>query len=46
MNRKPWGNYFMDIAELISERSTCLRRKVGCVITKNNNIINTGKKDA
>ncbi|HCU67975.1 MAG TPA: cytidine deaminase, partial [Desulfomicrobium sp.] len=28
-NRIPWPQYFMNIAYLVAERSTCLRRKVG-----------------
>lgn len=32
----------MMIAELISERATCLRAKVGCVILKDNRIVSTG----
>lgn len=34
--------YFMKMTYLISERSTCLRRKVGCAIVKNNQIISAG----
>ncbi|HBE94773.1 MAG TPA: cytidine deaminase, partial [Desulfovibrio sp.] len=29
MSRMPWPDYFMRIAFLVAERSTCLRRKVG-----------------
>jgi dCMP deaminase len=34
--------YFMRIAFLVSLRSTCIRRKVGSVLTKNGHIISTG----
>ena len=40
--RKDWHKYFMDIAELVSERSTCDRKKVGAVIVKDKNILATG----
>jgi len=33
---------FMKIAELVAQRSTCLRRKVGCVLVKEGHIIATG----
>ncbi len=43
MNERPtWDEYFMEIAYLISRRSTCLRRKVGAVIVKQNQILATG----
>ena len=29
MDRPDWDSYFMEIAEVVSKRSTCLRRKVG-----------------
>jgi len=41
-NRLPWPVYFMRIAHLVSERSTCLRRKVGAVAVKDNRILATG----
>ncbi|HNT35959.1 MAG TPA: cytidine deaminase, partial [bacterium] len=31
MPRPGWDEYFMQIAELVKTRSTCLRRQVGCV---------------
>lgn len=40
--RKDWDTYFMDIAEQVAQRSTCLRRKVGAVLVKDNKIIATG----
>jgi len=40
--RPPWDNYFMRIAFLVAERSTCLRRKVGAVIVKDKRILTTG----
>lgn len=35
-------NYYLDIAEVVSERSTCLKRQYGAVLVKNNEIISTG----
>lgn len=40
--RPDWDTYFMAIAELVSERSTCLRRKVGAVFVKERRILATG----
>ncbi len=36
----------MDIVELVSLRSTCLRRKVGAVLVKNKRILTTGYNGA
>ncbi len=46
MNRPDWNQYFMEIAELVSKRSTCLRRKVGAVIVKDKRILSTGYNGA
>lgn len=46
-NKRPdWDTYFMQIAELVSQRSTCLRRKVGAVIVKDRRILTTGYNGA
>jgi len=45
-SRKSWDQYFMSIAELVAERSTCLRRKVGAVIVKDKRILATGYNGA
>jgi dCMP deaminase len=42
MSRPSWDEYFMSIAELVSSRSTCVRRKVGAVLVKDKRIIATG----
>lgn len=34
-------NYYLDIAETVAERSTCLKRKYGAIIVKNDSIIAT-----
>ena len=39
-------NYYLDIAESVLERSTCLRRHYGAVIVKNDEIISTGYNGA
>ncbi|MCD5401802.1 cytidine/deoxycytidylate deaminase family protein [candidate division NPL-UPA2 bacterium] len=44
--RPSWDNYFLKVAELISERSTCLRRRVGVVIVKDKRIISSGYNGA
>lgn len=39
-------NYYLDIAEAVAERSTCLRKKYGTVIVNNDEIISTGYSGA
>ena len=40
--RPEWDDYFLEIAELVSQRSTCLRRQVGALIVKDKRILSTG----
>ena len=40
--RKSKYNYYLDIAEAVSARGTCLRRNYGAIIVKNDEIIATG----
>lgn len=40
--RKSWDEYFMDIAEQVSTRATCLRKYVGAVIVRDKMILSTG----
>jgi dCMP deaminase len=40
--RLSWDDYFVQMTQLISQRSTCLKRKVGAVIVKDNQILATG----
>ncbi len=42
MQRRDKVNYYLDIAQTITERGTCLRRNYGCIIVKNDEIISTG----
>lgn len=44
--RPSWDEYFMKIAMLVSERSTCLRHHVGAIIVKNRRVITTGYNGA
>ncbi len=46
MNRRDKHNYYLDIAQTILERATCLRNNVGAVIVKNDEIISTGYNGA
>ena len=46
-NKRPtWDEYFLGIADLISKRSTCLRRSVGAVLVKDKRILATGYNGA
>ncbi len=42
MERVSKHNYYLDIAQTVAERSTCLRRMFGAIIVKNDTIISTG----
>jgi len=44
--RPSWDEYFMKIAMLAAERSTCLRRHVGAIIVKNKKVLTTGYNGA
>ena len=39
-------NYYLNIAKSVAERSTCLRKKAGCVIVNHDEIIATGYNGA
>ena len=45
-SRPSWDDYFIQITELVSTRSTCLRRAVGAVIVKDKHILATGYNGA
>ena len=45
-NRISKENYYLDIAETVLERATCLRRVYGAIIVKNDEIISTGYNGA
>lgn len=42
MERRDKINYYLDLAEIVSQRSTCLRRHYGAVIVQNDEVISTG----
>ena len=42
MERRDKINYYLDIAQTVAERGTCLRRNFGAIIVKNDEIISTG----
>ncbi|MBQ8311272.1 MAG: dCMP deaminase family protein [Clostridia bacterium] len=46
MDRVSKHNYYLDIAETVAERSTCLRKMYGAIIVKNDSIISTGYNGA
>jgi dCMP deaminase len=44
--RPDWDDYFMELAKLVSTRSTCLRRAVGAVLVRGKRILSTGYNGA
>lgn len=42
MQRRDKTNYYLDLADVVSKRCTCLRRHYGAVIVKNDEVISTG----
>ena len=44
--RPTWDEYFLKIAYLVAERSTCLRRHIGAVIVRDKQILTTGYNGA
>ena len=42
MTRRDKINYYLDLADVVSKRCTCLRRHYGAVIVKNDEVISTG----
>ena len=46
MQRVSKENYYLDIAQTVSERATCLRRRFGAIIVKNDVIVSTGYNGA
>ena len=45
-DRPDWDLYFLNIARVVSDRSSCRRNKVGAVIVSNKDIISTGYNGA
>ena len=46
MHRRDKINYYLDIAQTVSKRGTCLRRNYGAILVKNDEIISTGYNGA
>ena len=46
MRRIEKENYYLDIAQTVLERSTCLRRRYGAIIVRNDEIVATGYNGA
>ena len=46
MERRDKINYYLDIADTVAERSTCLRRMYGAIIVRDDEIISTGYNGA
>lgn len=46
MERRDKINYYLDIAETVAERSTCLRRRYGAIIVRDDEIVSTGYNGA
>ncbi|MDD5170658.1 MAG: cytidine/deoxycytidylate deaminase family protein [Syntrophales bacterium] len=44
--RPDWDEYFMNIADLVATRSTCLRRSVGAVLARDKRLLSTGYNGA
>ncbi len=44
--RPSYDEYFMEMADVVSKRSTCLRRKVGAILVKEKHILSTGYNGA
>jgi dCMP deaminase len=44
--RPSWDEYFLEVACLVSRRSTCLRRSVGAVLVRDKKILATGYNGA
>ena len=47
MHKRPsWDEYFLQVADLVSKRATCLRRRVGAVLVRDKKILATGYNGA
>lgn len=46
MSRPTRAEIYMEMATVVAKRSTCLRKKVGAVLVKNNHILGTGYNGA
>ncbi|PIU02337.1 hypothetical protein COT66_00770 [Candidatus Shapirobacteria bacterium CG09_land_8_20_14_0_10_49_15] len=46
LHRPSWDDYFMNLAQHVATRSTCLRHHVGAVLIRNKRILATGYNGA
>src|SRR3989338_8328282 len=46
IKRPSWDEYFLEMADLVSKRATCLRRRVGAVLVRDKRILSTGYNGA
>lgn len=46
MSRRDKVNYYLDMAEVVGKRSTCIRKQYGAVIVKHDEVISTGYNGA
>lgn len=46
LKRPSWNEYFLEVANLVARRSTCMRRRVGAVLVKDKKILATGYNGA
>ena len=46
MSRPSWDDYFLKLALLVAERSTCLRHHVGAVLVRERRVLSTGYNGA
>ncbi len=46
IHRPDWNSYFLEIAQTVAKRATCLRRQVGAVIVRDKQILSTGYNGA
>lgn len=44
--RPDWDEYFMEIAQIVRTRATCIRRQVGAIAVKDKRILTTGYNGA
>jgi len=44
--RPDWDQYFLQVAQVVAKRSTCLRRQIGAVIVRERRILATGYNGA
>lgn len=46
LERPSWDEYFVEVAEVVSKRATCLRRMVGAILVREKRILATGYNGA